>query len=328
VKQIIVFVVLLLAGSSLFATTFVVTNGNDSGAGSLRQAVADANANPGPDSITMSLLAPYVIQLSSTITITDSVILDGTVSGGMTEIRGASTAVDGLTCTGGASTIRRLIASGFANAIRLQSSGNTIDSCWIGGIGGRTANADGIRVESTASATMITNNVIAGNTNGVESLAGITAGGNLVGLDPSGASAVPNTYGLYLRGGSNLIGGSSGRNVISGNGSGIRTDPFGLVNMSATITGNYIGLDITGSRAVANAAGIYTAQLTALTIGGTAAADRNVISGNGAGIQLNGGSATIEGNTIGLNAAASAKLPNTTGISLFHCIATIGGTPS
>lgn len=36
--------------------TFVVSNTNDSGAGSLRQAILDANLNPGPDTITFTVV--------------------------------------------------------------------------------------------------------------------------------------------------------------------------------------------------------------------------------------------------------------------------------
>ena len=36
-------------------TTFTVTNTNDSGAGSLRQAILDANANPGGDTIAFGI---------------------------------------------------------------------------------------------------------------------------------------------------------------------------------------------------------------------------------------------------------------------------------
>ncbi len=45
----------LLAASSLAAATFTVTNTNDSGAGSLRQAILDANANPGDDTIAFNI---------------------------------------------------------------------------------------------------------------------------------------------------------------------------------------------------------------------------------------------------------------------------------
>ena len=44
-----------LTASPLFAATFTVTNTADSGAGSLRQAILDANANPGADTIAFDI---------------------------------------------------------------------------------------------------------------------------------------------------------------------------------------------------------------------------------------------------------------------------------
>src|SRR5688572_4229848 len=43
--------ILLLLASDGVASTIFTTNSNDSGPGSLRQAILDANANPGPDEI-------------------------------------------------------------------------------------------------------------------------------------------------------------------------------------------------------------------------------------------------------------------------------------
>ena len=44
-----------LLSSLAAAATFTVININDSGAGSLRQAILDANANPGPDTIDFAI---------------------------------------------------------------------------------------------------------------------------------------------------------------------------------------------------------------------------------------------------------------------------------
>jgi hypothetical protein len=59
--------------------TFTVTNNNDSGSGSLRQAVFDANANPSADLIDFSSYfnTPRTITLASTINITRPVTIDG-----------------------------------------------------------------------------------------------------------------------------------------------------------------------------------------------------------------------------------------------------------
>ncbi len=62
------------------AATFTVTNTNDSGAGSLRQAILDANANPGLDTIAFNISGSgvHTIALSTTLdTITGPVFLDG-----------------------------------------------------------------------------------------------------------------------------------------------------------------------------------------------------------------------------------------------------------
>ncbi len=56
--------------------TFVVTNTNDAGAGSLRQAILDANANPGPDLV--SIAAVGTIHLASALpAVTDAVTIQG-----------------------------------------------------------------------------------------------------------------------------------------------------------------------------------------------------------------------------------------------------------
>src|SRR5262245_54529938 len=57
------------------ATVFTVTTTEDSGPGSLRQAIADANRAPGPD--TIRIIAHGTVQLASTLLITDEVTLLG-----------------------------------------------------------------------------------------------------------------------------------------------------------------------------------------------------------------------------------------------------------
>jgi uncharacterized repeat protein (TIGR01451 family) len=81
------------------------------------------------------------------------------------------------------------------------------------------------------------------------------------------------------------------------------------------IAGNYIGTNVLGSAPQGN--GFMGVELglgsTNNRIGGTAIADRNVISGNSQnGVSLIGGSNinSIEGNYIGLNAAGTGNMPN------------------
>lgn len=62
------------------SSTFVVTNTNDAGPGSLREAIIDANANPGADLIDIST-SGTVLLLSPLPVITDSVTLQGPGAG-------------------------------------------------------------------------------------------------------------------------------------------------------------------------------------------------------------------------------------------------------
>lgn len=78
-----------------------------------------------------------------------------------------------------------------------------------------------------------------------------------------------------------------------------------------SITGNFIGTDVTGASAAGNGIGVDDFQQIGAIIGGTTAAERNVISGNTTDVYVEGLSniAWIEGNYIGTNAAGTAALP-------------------
>ena len=128
------------------AATYTVTTTANSGAGSLRQAILDANASPGADTITFAIGAPgsqQSIQPTAALpTITGPVTIDGWSQGGagstgppLIELNGAlaGSSGGGLTITSGDSTVRGLVINGFigqfASGIRLQSGGNN----WIYG---------------------------------------------------------------------------------------------------------------------------------------------------------------------------------------------------
>ena len=69
--------------TAMAATTYSVTSTADAGVGTLREAIAFANANPGADTITFALPANSVIPLLSTVTITDGLTLDGSGTPGL-----------------------------------------------------------------------------------------------------------------------------------------------------------------------------------------------------------------------------------------------------
>ena len=100
--------VLLLAGNS-DAATFRVTTNADSGSGSLRQAVLDANKTPGEADEIQIDAGVEVITLASEVNISDSLIIKGggvTVKGSSARlfgVTGGSVRFDRITFTGGKS---------------------------------------------------------------------------------------------------------------------------------------------------------------------------------------------------------------------------------
>ncbi len=186
-----------------------------------------------------------------------------------------------------------------------------------------------------------TGNVISGNGTNVD-INDLTEGGaasdsivqgNLIGTDATGAVAFPNQgYGVsILHNPTNmLIGGAtaSARNIISGNLAGVYVFDNAFFNQ---VQGNYIGVDITGTKAVPNTQqGFVTGATTSTaisagdtTIGGSVAGAGNVISGNTLdGIEIGGTSLGpygqdtsnqgnfILGNFIGTDATGTASIPN------------------
>ena len=159
--------------------------------------------------------------------------------------------------------------------------------------------------------------------------------GNYIGLTATGAAVLPNGGGA---GGVQIFNGASGNtiggavagagNVVSGNtGNGISVG--GAANDNV-VQGNFIGADPTGVVRFANGGiGVDIVNAQRTIVGGPGLA-RNVISGNGTGIQIRTGAAgtKVQGNYIGLNAAGTAAIFNGPGISINSNagVNTIGGT--
>lgn len=229
-------------------TTFFVKSVSDNPAvtETLRRAITQANANPGPDDIVFDIpgAGPYNIALASALpVITDAVTIDGYTAAGsspnsavngsnatiMVRLSG-STGFSGLRFGAGSdnSLVRGLALNQFDNGILLQNTtGVAIEGNSIGAI---TANLTGILIDSTANGNTIgggsraAKNVVSNNTSDGIRVSGSNnlIQGNIVGLNPTGNAPLPNqAAGVNLRTGAvgNLVGGVvfGEGNVISGN---------------------------------------------------------------------------------------------------------------
>jgi hypothetical protein len=329
----------------ILPSTFTVTSTADSGAGTLRQAILDSNAQAGANTINFNISGQGVqtITLAAALPqITNAVTIDGTSQPGYTntpliEINGAKSGpfVDGLAISAGNTVIKGLCIDGFSgNGISIFTNGNvTVQGNFVGADPtGKTASAngsDGILIQSANNTigglTAATRNLVSGNTfSGIQlygsSATGNVVEGNYVGTDVTGATALANgSGGVLVNNGAknNTIGGTSAaaRNIISGNHFlGVQVADTNTANN--VVEGNYIGTDPTGTSAVANGSDgvLVNNGATNNTIGGTASGAGNLISANLAhGVQVadSGTSGNlVQGNLIGTNTTGTKALGN------------------
>ncbi|HLO59988.1 MAG TPA: right-handed parallel beta-helix repeat-containing protein [Bacteroidales bacterium] len=275
-----------------------VTNTFDSGEGSLRQAIQEAEENPGTDTVKFNIPEDdpgynvsqkvWIIQplTSFSYLSAGNTIIDGTtqtLNVGNTNPTGPEIMINGTDVAG----------TGFV----LFSDSNAIKGVIINGF------------EYSAIQVM-------GDWNRIT--------GNYLGCSASGTEPIPNQDGISVVYGSKhtLIGGNvpEDRNVISGNlSSGIQVGAPGTD--STIIKGNFIGTDYTGEDTLCNGyCGIHLVNRAAYTmIGGPAEGDRNIITGIRKTTNIYTGNAitieqsdfnSIQGNYIGTNHDGSAVLYN------------------
>jgi hypothetical protein len=288
----------------------------------LRAAIQEANDTPGPDLIRFNIpdnpnvagLEVKTISPASALpTITEQVTINGYTQAG------AST---NTLATGNDAVLKvqlNGINAGGVNGLVLQAPDSTIRGLVINRFEGNGVLLSG----SSASG-----NDVLGNFVGTNAAGNADLGNGDDGVDAFGAS-------------DNTIGGtaSGARNLISGNeGDGVQV-VGGLGTSGNEILGNYIGTDRNGTNALGNSEeGVLIFSVKDNTVGGTTAAARNVISGNGAnGVRVSGnasiGVATgneVLGNFVGTKANGIEALANTLdGVSIFDArVNTVGGTAS
>jgi len=215
--------------------------------------------------------------------------------------------------------------SGGGVAIFDGASGNTV--------GGTTASArnvisgNGTNARAAGSGVSIDDTDLAGNSAGTT---GNMVEGNFIGTDVTGTYALGNAGGgvaIYNGASANTVGGTiaGARNIISGNaGDGVDISDEGTSRN--VVQGDFIGTDVTGTKALGNADGGVSifGGASGNTIGGTTAAAGNIISGNAtpastngyAGVEIDGAGTTgnvVEGNLIGTDVTGTKALRNANG---------------
>lgn len=313
------------------ANSYLVTNTNDAGAGSLRRAILSANQQPDTDTIKFGIAGagPQTITLAANLpAITQPVTIDGYTQPDATEASAGSVAVPlvvidasaatvGLALSTNDSVVRGLViqkAQGLfiADGISVVGDRNRIEGNFVGTGADGTANGsgnegDGVQISGDLNLVggtgpedrnVISDNVDAGVriANAIDTRNVIQ--NNLIGTDATGTEPAGNNDGVAIAGDDNLVGGSTAeaRNVIAGN------DNVGvhLTGDANRVQGNAIGTDITTTARVENFDGVRIGG-DDNQIGGPAAGEGNVISGNDAyGVHVQSGTGNrLEGNLIG-----------------------------
>jgi hypothetical protein len=294
----------LIVASAANAATYTVTTTADSGAGSLRQAVLDANGNAGADMIAFNIVgsgAQTIAPATALPSITEALTIDGYTQPGAS----ANTNAPGQG----------------TNAVILIE----IDGTSVGGFGNGLNAAAVVTIRGLAINRFPTGagiRVAAGGN-------GSVIAGNFLGTDPTGSSRPgPQYYGVDIEGATGVVVGGvnpADRNLLSG--SDLAHVYIGDSGGSNTVVkGNLIGTNAAGTDAVAGLfvyAKVYVRVGTGVLIGGPTAGERNVISGGaGSGIGVGytvGGTAaqaTIEGNFIGTDVTGTLPLGNYYGVSI------------
>ncbi len=299
-------VLLLAAATPLMAGSlvFTVVNTNDSGSGSLRAAITNANSTGGNPLVVFDIpgAGVHTIEpLSPLPPLTASATIDGYTQPGsspntlpdgndavlLVELDGTNlpAASSGLELLGTGSTIQGLVIN--------RAAASSSCAVVLGGGGGH---------------------VVAGN---------------FIGTDAAGAGARPNQAGICIASPNNLVGGDfpAARNLISGNAQAGVSLEGGDDN---AVRGNFIGTDRTGMLALANGrAGVSWSGLALGVVGGISPGDRNVISGNLAGIEVFAPGVVIQGNYIGTDPSGTRRVPNQShGILTYADGGLIGGDGS
>ncbi|HEY5915460.1 MAG TPA: right-handed parallel beta-helix repeat-containing protein, partial [Verrucomicrobiae bacterium] len=338
----------LLGAQAAYAGTFTVTSREDAGPGSLRQAILDVNASPGPHRIEFNLAGDTVqtlAPLTALPAVLRPVMIDGYSQPGskpntlpwgndavlrvrLDGIYATNGFTAGLTLSTSNSTVRGLVIVRFDFGITLDGANNNIIAGnWIGvdfdGIA-RGQTFEGIKVTSTSFTPAMHNliggesyadrNVIGGNFSGITFFPDVASGnsvvGNFIGTDPSGRLPRGNIFeSVLIHAATNIQ--VIGNVLAAGTGAGACGIDL-LSTSGILVRRNLIGVSVESGDVGHSASGISALGVNGLQIGGVDSLDGNRIGCNGShGIELVSCSeAIIEGNIIGTGSSGAEPLGN------------------
>ncbi len=267
---------LMLAAKPAHADDFTVTNTNDSGNGSLRKAIEDANANRGKDTIKFNIGGSGVKTISPASQlprITDPVVIDGYSQPGSRINSRASGPIDAVILV----ELNGINTGAFDDGLDIEASNVVVRGLAIN----RFGEDQGIFVRSGTK--------------------GVRIEGNFIGTDASGTQDRANATGVAISGSKHTIGGASpeARNLISGNNA---INVLLLDKGGNKVQGNLMGTQKDGTSVIGGTQTGVSIQSPKNTIGGAEPGAGNVIAHNSQnGISIRGDKVTgnrILGNSI------------------------------
>ncbi len=319
-------------------STFVVSNLNDGGTGSLRQAIAQADGTPGPNEIdfatglggTITLTGGQLTIANNDLTIVgpgaDQLSVSGQQASRVFEVDAVSAALSGLTITDGSAPSSNNNGGGIYNnggtltiagcALRGNSAGaggglynnnaaTTITDSTISDNGAAYGGGLYNNSYNHSSLVTITDSTISGNT-------AATSGG---GFDNNNGGLASNNGGTISISDSTISG-----NTTSGTGGGLHSYGGMLTIAGSTFSDNAAAVDGGGLYSVGKVGSLVT--ITGSTISTNAAED-------GGGLSNNGGAMLITDSTIRDNSATGGAdaggIDNYTGSTLTILRSTISG---
>jgi CSLREA domain-containing protein len=256
----------------------------------LRAAIQQANATAGADTIRFAIPGTTGVK-----TISPASALPG-----ITE----QVTIDGYTQTGAHPNTKAL---GNDAALKIQLNGTNVP----GGSGLEIASSSGSVIKG-----LVINRF---GVDGIEINGDSVANrveGNFIGTNPAGTldrGNATDAVGIFDGPSENVVGGTTlaARNVLSGDGD---TGVFISNSNANRIQGNYVGTDRTGTKDLGNEdGGVFIINAQNTIVGGSTAATRNVVSGNGFdGISIVGSGFrnSVVGNRVGTIASGTGALGN------------------